>query len=232
MATSSRPSRCARSRAPDRVASRTLGHRRLAVSDASRVRSTGRRSRHAVRRLRGEQNHGQPTRPQDRRPDPGDRRRDARAPDQGPAARVRHRHRRPGHRRHPAGDDLLHRPRRATTDLASTGRRARVGQGPDPLRGRQAARHAARAVAGVHPRRAARDRPPPRRGAGPGPGRPTRRSPRRRGRDVRRRGRPLQEAATRTTTWTTTLDDGPQRRRSRRDSPASPVWSSSTSPPG
>ena len=39
------------------------------------------------------------------------------------------------------------------------GGRAGVGQGPDPLRGRQAARHAARADAGVHPRRAAR-RPP------------------------------------------------------------------------
>ncbi len=35
---------------------------------------------------------------------------------------------------------------------------AGVGQGPDPFRGRQAARHAARADAGVHPRRAARDR--------------------------------------------------------------------------
>ena len=33
--------------------------------------------------------------------------------------------------------------------------RARERQGPDPLRGRQAARHAAHAVAGVRPRRAA-----------------------------------------------------------------------------
>ena len=39
------------------------------------------------------------------------------------------------------------------------GGRAGVGQGPDPLRGGQAARHAARADAGVHPRRAARTRP-------------------------------------------------------------------------
>ena len=53
---------------------------------------------------------------------------------------------------------------------------ARVGQGPDPLRGRQAARHAARAVADVRPRRAARDGPPPRRGAGQGQGARTRRS--------------------------------------------------------
>ena len=49
-------------------------------------------------------------------------------------------------------------------------RGARVRQGRAPLRGRQAARHAARAVADVRARRAARDRPAPRRGAGPGPG--------------------------------------------------------------
>ena len=43
-------------------------------------------------------NSEQPARAQDRRPDPGDRRRDARAADQGPAARLRHRHRRARHR--------------------------------------------------------------------------------------------------------------------------------------
>ena len=55
----------------------------------------------------------------------------------------------------------------ADEELASTGRRARVGQGRDPLRGRQAARHAHRADADLHPRRAPRERPRPRRGARP-----------------------------------------------------------------
>ena len=55
--------------------------------------------------------HEQPTRPQDRRPDPGDRGGDAGAAGQGSAARVRHRHRRAGLRGHPAGDGLLHRAR-------------------------------------------------------------------------------------------------------------------------
>ena len=73
--------------------------------------------------------------------------------------------------------------------------RARVGQGADPLRGRQAARHAARADAGVHPRRAARDRPAHRARCWPRPGSPTQacRAAARRG--VRRGGRPVQEAA-------------------------------------
>ena len=74
-------------------------------------------------------------------------------------------------------------------------RRARVGQGAAALRGRQAARHAARAVADVHPRRAARDRPAPRRGAGQGPRRPTPRRPRRRGATYAGEARPVQEAA-------------------------------------
>ena len=48
------------------------------------------------------------------------------------------------------------------------GGRAGVGDGADPLRGRQAARDAARADAGVHPRRPARDRAADRRPARPG----------------------------------------------------------------
>ena len=59
----------------------------------------------------GRSSNEQPTRPQDRRPDQGDRGGDARAPGQGPAARLRDRHRRPRLRRHPAGHGVLHRPR-------------------------------------------------------------------------------------------------------------------------
>ena len=65
----------------------------------------------------------------------------------------------------------------ADEELRQHRRRARVGQGRDPLRGRQAARHAHRADADVHPRRPARERPRPRRGAGARQGSRTRRSP-------------------------------------------------------
>ena len=79
-------------------------------------------------------------------------------------------------------------------DARRHGRRAGVGQGAAPLRGRQAARHAARAEPDVHPRRAARERPAPRRGAGPGPAvrRGRGRGARRRG--VRRRDGPVPQA--------------------------------------
>ena len=56
-------------------------------------------------------------------------------------------------------------------------RGAGVGQGRDPLRGRQAARHAHRADADLHPRRAARDRPRTSTRCSRGPRRSTTRSP-------------------------------------------------------
>ncbi len=101
--------------------------------------------------------HEQPTRPQDRRPDPGDRRGDAGAPDQGSPAGVRHGDRRPGLGRHAAGVRLLHRLRRGERPRRHGGG-AGVGQGTDPVRGRQAARDAARADDRVHPGRAPRER--------------------------------------------------------------------------
>ena len=97
-------------------------------------------------------------------------------------------------------------------DLGEHRRGAGVGQGPAPLRGRQAARHAARADAGVRPRRAARERPPPRRGAGPGQGA---------GRGGRGRGAvrrtPARPTPTRSPARPTTSDD-PERRAGRATS--------------
>jgi ribosome-binding factor A len=82
------------------------------------------------------------------------------------------------------------------TDLANTAAALESAKGLIRFRGRQAARHAARAVADVRARRHPRGGPPPRRGAGPrqGVGR------RRRGGAHRRRpyageARPVQEAA-------------------------------------
>ena len=87
-AMSSRRSRCARSRAADRrpwpwsVDCTARRSRRRAIATFGR---TG-RSRRSATRDGGTMS--QPTRPQDRRPDPGDRGGDAGAPDQGPAARA------------------------------------------------------------------------------------------------------------------------------------------------
>ena len=65
-----------------------------------------------------------------------------------PRLGLRDRHRRPGHGGHPAGHDLLHRARRRRAASRVGHRRcAGVRQGPAPLRGRQAARHAAHADA-------------------------------------------------------------------------------------
>ena len=154
-------------------------------------------------------NHEQPTRPQDRRPDPGDRRGDAGAPDQGPAARLRHRSPTSGSPATPS------RPRSSTPCSARTsrprrhGRRAGVGQGADPLRGRQAARHAARAVADVRPRRAARRRPATSTRCWPRPRSPTRRSAARRA----ARRTPARPTRTRSRARSTTTTS---RRRARR----------------
>ncbi len=98
--------------------------------------------------------HGRPsTRPQDRRPDQGGRRRDARAPRQGRAARLHDDHRRPRDRRPPERDGVLHvlRVRRRARGLRGG---PRVGQGPAAHRGRQSARHPAHTDARVHPGRA------------------------------------------------------------------------------
>ena len=178
----------------------------------------------------------QPPRPQDRRPDPGDRRRDARASDQGPAPRLRHHHRRPRHRRHAS------RPRSSTPSSAPRSERdqhrrgAGVGQGPA-----SAPRSPSSSACGIVPTltfvpdalpesaRAAR------RGAGPRPGSTTRRSrpaavaayageadpykkPREEVDDARRRRRRGRR-----------LDDEDDRRRDRARAPG---WSSSTSPAG
>ena len=90
------------------------------------------------------------------------------------------------------------------------GGRAGVGQGADPLRGRQAARHAARADARVHPRRAARDRPRRSTTCSSGCASPTPRSAQSAsGGDVRRRGRPLQEAPRGRADDDDDLDDDP-----------------------
>ena len=150
-----------------------------------------------------------------------------------PRLGLRHHHRRPGHRRHPAGHDLLHRPRRGRAARRHGGG-AGVGQGADPLRGRQAARDAARADPDVRPRRAARDGPPPRRGARQGarprtrPWRPpaSRRTP---ARPTRTRS---PARSPRTTTSTTSRSSRPPRRPRRtrdRRLRGRPAWSSSTS---
>ena len=78
-----------------------------------------------------------------------DRRRDARAAGQGPAARLRHDHRHAGDRRPARGDGLLHGVR---PDDERAGHRRGAGerQGRAALRGRPADRRPAHADPGVH----------------------------------------------------------------------------------
>ena len=76
----------------------------------------------------------------------------------------------------PAGDGVLHRARRGGRP-GEHGGRAGVGQGPAPLRGRQAARHAARADPDLRGRRRSRRTPATSTRCWPGP-RPSTRRPR------------------------------------------------------
>ena len=98
-ATSSRPSRCGRSRAADHV---ELRRAMPSTAVASRLTAfavaRGAESTQPCEPINGESSNEQPACPQDRRPDPGDRGRDAGAADQGPAAGLRDDHRRPRHR--------------------------------------------------------------------------------------------------------------------------------------
>ena len=135
-ATSSRPSRCARS--PRLTGSRSQRCTREVAAGArrGRVRIARPRRRRPPRdrathvrvpaRHRGsapEEGHRpwrtHRPRPQARRPHPAGRRADARHADQGPAPRLRHRHRRPGDRRPPAR-------RRCSTRCSATRPRART----------------------------------------------------------------------------------------------------------
>ena len=79
--------------------------------------------------------------------------------------------------------------------LASSAAALESAKGLHPVRGRQAARHAARPDPDVHPRRAARERPAPRRGAGAGAKALDEEAAAATRDGVRRRGRPVQEAA-------------------------------------
>ena len=150
------------------------GPRRLRVRHRAQglQRHQGRRRHRDLRAARegpGLAAHGGPAHAAARRPDQGDRRLDAGATGQGPTARLHHAHRRPAERRQPAGVGVLHRHGRPGGHPGHRGGAAQRHR-PDPLRGRQAARAAAHAVAGVLPRRRARDgrgdRGPARQGAG------------------------------------------------------------------
>ena len=117
-----------------------------------------------------ERRHGSDKRtPTTRGPHPGDRGVDARAADQGSAARLRHPHRRPADRRQPERVDLLHRHGRAGGDRRDRRRPAQRYRA-HPIRSREATRSAAHADDRVLPRRrpgdGAADRGParPRRG--------------------------------------------------------------------
>ena len=123
-----------------------------------------------------------------------DRRRAARAPDQGPEAGLRHRHRGAVDGRPARGEGLLHGVRHAR-GARGHGEGAQERDRHHPLRGRSADRPAPHPEPRVHRRRAAGERAADRRPGGSRQAEGRGAGPRPRGRPVGRRPGPVQEAS-------------------------------------